>query len=224
MYQVLNVEQTEIYTTGDSTTHVRAYLVCDTTADLPGINDISGYTLEMGSRALVIQDAAKYCMQSDGTWTLQQSADLQSIITQLSDIDNQLQDTVKKDEVDASPTQGSDDPVSSGGVYNALQEKCALSDVFGMGTILQPTAEAPLDMDTITDVGTYTCSATYIANLQNRPENLTSVNLYFEVRRITVNRWMQTAYYQSTNADSFYIRWKTVSSWTTWRKFTGTAV
>ena len=93
MYQVLNVEQTEIYTTGDSTTHVRAYLVCDTTADLPGINDISGYTLEMGSRALVIQDAAKYCMQSDGTWTLQQTADLQSIITQLSDIDDRLNDT-----------------------------------------------------------------------------------------------------------------------------------
>ena len=93
MYQVLNVEQTEIYTTGDSTTHVRAYLVCDTTADLPGINDITGYTLEMGSRALVIQDAAKYCMQSDGTWTLQVTADVQSIITQLSDIDDRLQDT-----------------------------------------------------------------------------------------------------------------------------------
>lgn len=93
MYQVLSVEQTEIYTTGDSTTHVRAVLLCDTTADLPGINDITGYTLEIGSRALVIQDAAKYCMQSDGTWTLQQSADLQSIITQLSDIDDRLNDT-----------------------------------------------------------------------------------------------------------------------------------
>lgn len=93
MYQVIKLEQTEIYTTGDSTTHVRAYLICDTVSDLPGINDISGYTLEMGSRALVIQDAAKYCMQSDGTWTLQVTADVQSIITQLSDIDDRLQDT-----------------------------------------------------------------------------------------------------------------------------------
>lgn len=93
MYQVLSIEQTEIYTTGDSTTHVRAYLVCDAVSDLPGISDIPGYTLEMGSRALVIQDAAKYCMQSDGTWMLQVTADVQSIITQLSDIDDRLQDT-----------------------------------------------------------------------------------------------------------------------------------
>ena len=92
MYQVISLEQTEIYTTGDSTTHVRAYLVCDTTADLPGINDIPGYTLEMGSRALVIQGAAKYCMQSDGTWTLQQSADLQTIISTLSQVQSDISD------------------------------------------------------------------------------------------------------------------------------------
>lgn len=92
MYQVLRFEQTEIYTTGDSTTHVRAFLVCDTVSDLPGINDISGYTLEMGSNALVIQNAAQYKMKSDGTWVLQQSADLQTIITTLSQIQSDISD------------------------------------------------------------------------------------------------------------------------------------
>lgn len=125
---------------------------------------------------------------------------------------------------DSTPTENSTNPVTSGGVYSAVSAKCALSDVYGMGVVLQPTAEEPADMDSITTVGAYTCSATYIANLAHRPESKTSVNLYFEVRRLTSTRWMQTAYYQSNDADSFYIRWKTLNSWTAWRKFTGTAV
>ena len=104
----------------------------------------------------------------------------------------------------------------------AINAKPALSDVFGMGTVLQPTAQAPLDMNNITDVGVYTCSTTYIGYLSNRPESKTGVNLYFEVRRLTTNRWMQTAYYQSNDANCFYIRWKTVNSWTSWSKFIDT--
>ena len=125
---------------------------------------------------------------------------------------------------DSVPTENSTNPVTSGGIYDAVSAKCALSEVYGMGSILQPTENEPIDMDTITAVGAYTCSATYIANLLHRPELKTSVNIYFEVRRLTSTRWMQTAYYQSTDADGFYIRWKTVNSWTAWRKFTGTAV
>ena len=77
-------------------------------------------------------------------------------------------------------------------------------------------------MNDITNIGAYTCSATYIDYLSNRPENKTGANLYFEVRRLTTTRWMQTAYYQSNDADCFYIRWKTVNSWTSWYKFVDT--
>ena len=131
--------------------------------------------------------------------------------------------------VDTTPMPASTHPITSDAVYTvqsnlttAVNGKAALTDVFGMGNVLQPTQEAPVDMNDITNIGTYTCSATYIADLANRPELKTGVNLYFEVRRFTTTRWMQIAYYQSNDADCFYIRWKTVNSWTSWYKFVDT--
>lgn len=133
--------------------------------------------------------------------------------------------------VDTTPMPASTHPITSDAVYTiqstlttAINGKAALTDVFGMGTVLQPTEQAPLDMNDITGIGTYTCSATYIADLSNRPELKTGANLYFEVRRFTTSRWMQMAYYQGSDVDGFYIRWKTLNSWTAWYKFTGTAV
>ena len=90
MFQVLELTQTAVYTAGDASTKVRARLVCDTTADLPAPSDISGYTLQEGSTAHVIDSPADYMMKSDGSWILQQSVDLSYIISSLSDIDNRL--------------------------------------------------------------------------------------------------------------------------------------
>ena len=49
---------------------IRAVLLCDTAAELPGINDFSGYTIIQGSTCHVIADNQEYMMQSDGTWSL----------------------------------------------------------------------------------------------------------------------------------------------------------
>lgn len=92
MITILSYVQTEIYTINDGTTHIRARLAVDSSSELPGPSDLSGYTLEQGSSARAIDDASEWMMQGDGTWSLQRSADLSSIISQLSQIEDDLQD------------------------------------------------------------------------------------------------------------------------------------
>lgn len=93
MITILSYIQTEVYTINDGTTHIRARLAVDSSSELPGPSDLSGYTLEQGSSARAIDDASEWMMQGDGTWSLQRSADLSSIISQLSQIEDDLQDT-----------------------------------------------------------------------------------------------------------------------------------
>lgn len=92
MITILSYVQTEIYTINDGTTHIRARLAVDSSSELPGPSDLSGYTLEQGSSARAIDDASEWMMQGDGTWSLQRSADLSSIINQLSQIEDDLHD------------------------------------------------------------------------------------------------------------------------------------
>lgn len=93
-YVLKDYEQVETYTAGDSTVHIRsAPLLCDTVSDLPTPTGISGYTLEAGSVAWIISDAVRYMMDTSGTWQLQRTSDLSSIISQLSQIEDDLQDT-----------------------------------------------------------------------------------------------------------------------------------
>lgn len=84
MYQILEQIQTDVYTTGDTYTKVRVRLVCDALSDLPGIHDISGLELQMGSTAKIITTAQNMMMQSNGTWSEQTSSSIASLVNDIS--------------------------------------------------------------------------------------------------------------------------------------------
>lgn len=84
MYQILEQIQTEVYTIGDTYTKVRVRLVCDALSDLPGIHDISGLELQMGSTAHIITTAQNMMMQSNGTWSEQTSSSIASLVNDIS--------------------------------------------------------------------------------------------------------------------------------------------
>lgn len=48
--------------------YIIATFVCDTVADLPPVNVIEDYTLDIGCTAHVIEDSGDYIMMSNGTW------------------------------------------------------------------------------------------------------------------------------------------------------------
>lgn len=60
------------YDSGISKTLVRGLLQVDTLADLPGPDDITGYRLTIGTEADIIDTAARYKMDSNGTWYIQE--------------------------------------------------------------------------------------------------------------------------------------------------------
>lgn len=53
----------------------------DTQADFPNVNDFDGITLVCGSEYHCIDDNTMYCMQSDGTWILQDEASRMDVYT-----------------------------------------------------------------------------------------------------------------------------------------------
>lgn len=90
MYQILEQIQTEVYTTGDTYTKVRVRLVCDALSDLPGIHDISGLELQMGSTAHIVQTAQNMMMQSNGTWSEQTTNSIASLVTSISNLESEM--------------------------------------------------------------------------------------------------------------------------------------
>lgn len=86
-YRIMKQIQTQLNVPGDTTTHVIVFMECDTLADLPASpTAISGLTLEISSRAHIIQDNTRYCMQADGTWQLQDQSPFSDVYTK-SEVD-----------------------------------------------------------------------------------------------------------------------------------------
>lgn len=76
--------QSAPFSDGDTYIYVRGVIICDSPADLPARDYFTNYYLTQGSTAHVISNACDYQMQSDGTWVLQQTTDIQSLVNQLS--------------------------------------------------------------------------------------------------------------------------------------------
>lgn len=90
MIQILNYVQTEVYTINGGTTHIRAQLVADTANELPAPTGLQGFTLEQGSTAVIVTTAERYMLSGSGTWYLQQTANLSSIVSDISQIQTTL--------------------------------------------------------------------------------------------------------------------------------------
>lgn len=74
----------------DTTMTVRVMLECDDVSDLPASpTAITGYTMTAGSRAHVIADNTVYCMNSSGSWILQDQSPFSDVYTK-SEVDGLL--------------------------------------------------------------------------------------------------------------------------------------
>lgn len=101
------------------------------------------------------------------------------------------------------------------------ETKVSKEDVFGLGTALT----TGLDLNSITDIGTYYAPSTTIAqSLLNCPASYT---FRLEVKTTNgTNKYMQTIYEVSTTNGqiAIYRRAYTVNGWQSWYKFEGTQV
>lgn len=171
-YRIMKQIQTQLNVPGDTTTHVIVYMECDTLADLPASpTAISGLTLEISSRAHIIQDNTRYCMQADGTWQLQDQSPFSDVYTK-SEVDTLL--TTMQYEIDS---------------FNIY--RYAVSDIINYG-IIKNYFTSTQGTQTITDVtftangdGTWSTSGTAAARRQYAAAFTMSANLPDAVYKLT---------------------------------------
>lgn len=151
------------YDSGISKTLVRGLLQVDTLADLPGPDDITGYRLTIGTEADIIDTAARYKMDSSGTWYVQeQGTDFYT----KSEIDTMMAakadaaTTYTKTETDNLLAAKADAATT----YTKTQTNNRIqTDVFGVGNNTYIADGS--DMNSFTTAGVYIRQ--YSTNLQN---------------------------------------------------------
>lgn len=95
---ILDAVQVQSFSQSDTLVHIRAGsfdspgLSCDTVSDLPAQSGgITGYYLEQGSTAHVIENNTIYTLKSDGVWVIQDEASRMNVYTK-PEIDSMLED------------------------------------------------------------------------------------------------------------------------------------
>lgn len=99
-------------------TLIRGLLIVDTVSNLPGIDDITGYRLTAGCVADIIDTAARYKLNFDGNWYVQESG---TDFYTKAQIDALLADKQNTLTFDSIPVDTSTNPVYSGGVWSIVE-------------------------------------------------------------------------------------------------------
>lgn len=165
-------------------------IMCDEATDLPSAADIqtnNGYTPMIGSTAVVINDSAGYTMNSQGTWIKAEDSPFEDVYTKtetddaitdaiealdapsvggtgayiqrISETDGVITATVGT--IDTVPTSGSDNPISSDSVYDAITQY-----------FLGNTITTAVDLDDFKTPGIWrTESGGFTGNLSHKPDN-----------------------------------------------------
>lgn len=80
--------------TGDA--YILAAIECDDESDLPGVSDFSGWILDKGSTAHVINGNTRYELNSSGSWILQEESPFKDVYTKsqvnslIADVDSTI--------------------------------------------------------------------------------------------------------------------------------------
>lgn len=104
---------------------VIARILCDTVADLPVVDYFQNITLIQGCTAHVIEDNTEYMLQTNGTWSIQAVPPVGDTYTK-AEIDEMLSEKQDILTFDTTPTAGSLNPVTSGGIKTDQDRQDAL--------------------------------------------------------------------------------------------------
>ena len=209
----------------------------DTSADLPTaaqIQSAGNVDPLPGSKFILCDSGAEYLLDSAGVWNEINKSPYADVYTK-TEVDTLLsakQDTLTPGvNMDTAPTSGSDNPVTSGGVYSALDK---FTTSYVIGEIFEENTA--YDLNDYTTPGVWRSrSGAITANISHVPADIqvpnttrgfrlevsyVSSNLY--VRQIVIPAWNANA------ADQYYIRHYRSSGsppqqgWSNWYLYSGT--
>lgn len=215
MIKILEILATEY--TATPPTPIRAALIGDTTADLPAVGDISGYTLTQGSTCHVIRDSTLYMLNSTGAW-IQQLQDITADTYTRAQIDTMIAGTAsasalaEEQQIRAAADQN---------LQTQINTKTTISDVYGLPSE-DYSIPANADLNDYTNPGVYKCATNAIAaTLTNCP---TGNGFRLEiVSTIAASGYQQQRLFPNNSNGEFFIRRRTTgTTFSDWFRFTGT--
>ena len=164
-----------------------AVFACDTISDLPQKEYSASITLAQGSKAIVISTGKKYMMQSDGTWSEQPSEHINS------------GDYYDKTAVD--------------GMINNIESELPDKETYSYGTFL----EGNIDLNDITDLGTYNTTAANAATMNNAPKSPNGAITGFRMDVEQLSETLVTQIVRTNGAECYiFVRNQTTNGFTPW--------
>lgn len=162
---ILEAVQVQSFSQSDTLVHIRAGsigspgLSCDTVSDLPAQSGgLTGYYLEQGSTAHVIETNTIYTLKSDGVWVIQDEASRMNVYTK-PEIDSMLEDyttTADQNLIDAAQDADIDNLQATDTIHlNALKWIVDKGNVKNLCPESSATATANYTIDMDLPAGTY---------------------------------------------------------------------
>lgn len=129
--------------------------------------------------------------------------------------------------LDATPTENSTNPVTSGGVFSAIAGFITFDDILGQGVAIVSTSQNPGDLNDYKTPGKYYGQNTVTNSLQHLPIANTQTHIGLLVLKITNSNIMQIVKFGGLTQDPYiYFRRYAVGTdtWQSWYVLTATAV
>lgn len=174
---------------------IRAVLLCDTAAELPGTTYFSGYTLIQGSTCHVIADNQDYMLDSGGSWHPYGGEMWQNVYTK-NEIDTLL---LEKQDVSTIDT-------------------VIISDIYGLGVVIPNGSDLN---DYMTAGVYYVANSTNAATISNIPVGGSGFKLL--VRYLSATNRLEQVFLKPNQPEYVYRRTNT-GTWSAWNRFDGNAI
>lgn len=220
---IIDTQQIGTYTSGN--VDVIAFLICDTTSDLPASTDYNseGLDLIMGSRATVVSDGSRWMMNSSGTW-VQQPAD--------STISLDLSGYYTSAQTDSAISTALASYTDTAGMTAAI----AAANYFLRGSQITATSDSHFDLDTMAPandpsdlkIGAWFFGASIITYIDNLPPSYTSTagtvggNIRIRENQGSNRYIMEITANSAVGSGVIWRRWYTSAGWSSWYKETMT--
>ena len=175
----------------------------DSFANLPSADQFEsdvGALIAAGSKGHTIDTNGHYMIDSSGTWVLQDGGTASYTKAEVDALLSGKEDTLT---FDNTPTSGSQNPVTSGGIYTAISGFITMDEIYGQGTAIVSTTANPGDLNDYKIPGKYYGWNAVTNSLLHLPIANTSTNIGMIVLKITDSNVLQFVKFASTTYDKY---------------------
>lgn len=198
---------------------IKCAFIADTASDLPAATAFSSdnKVLAMGSTAHVVYDNSDRELDSSGSWILSQPG---SAAYTKAEIDSMLSLKQNVLTFDTVPTNGSTNPVTSGGIYIAIADFLTFDSLYGLAIRLPDTGINANDYNT---PGVFRMQTATGAGLSSNIP-LTTAAFKLIVEYVNSDTRVRQTFIPLAAQGYYFIRMYTNLGWQPWYKFEGVQV